>query len=600
MTSKLTHSTGDLTARSASWALVVLLAARLILGVAYSALIPLGEAPDEADHYAYAAFIAREHRLPSGTGMTQAKHPPLFHVLAAVLVDATGADADFAFLRSNPDAGVGPDAAAPNFFIHTGLERWPWQGGALAMHLGRLVSVLAGLTLVAATYALGRAAWPAWYAGPLAAAAFVAFLPETLFIGGALNNDLLAAMWVTLALWLGLRGRRLRWAAGAGLTLGLAVVTKASTAMLAPVIAAAILLPPGYSFSALCNPFPRHWTRPAIGRVWVAAALALLVAAPWLWRNWRLWGDPLGWPLVLATIDRRGGPLVPADYIWLAKGWFQSFWGKFGAAGHLPMPFPFYAVWAALLVAAALGWLLPALRARRRGLSAAGWVTLVGAVGMTVVGIISYSRTALGTDQGRLLFPAVAPIALLISSGITAWLPVERTRWLPVGMGVGMAAIALLALVVGIVIPYAAPRTPSAAEVARAIPVAATFGDSLELVATRWDFGSADAGVSSLARAGVTLYWRAARPLAQDLRPALRLLDGSGNLLWEWKRSPAAGRFSTDRWPTGRLVRDVYAVPEDLLAGAARIELGVQPFPTGDWLPAGGQPGTQFLQLSVP
>ena len=200
------HSTGDLTARAAAWVLVALLAARLVLGFAYSALIPLGEAPDESDHYAYAAFIAREHRLPAGTAMTQAKHPPLYHVLAAALANLTGTDADFTFLRSNPDAGVGPAAAAPNFFIHTRLESWPWQGGALAMHLGRLVSVLAGVILVAATYALGRAVWPAWYAGPLAAAAFVAFLPETLFIGGAVNNDLLAAMWATLALWLGLRG----------------------------------------------------------------------------------------------------------------------------------------------------------------------------------------------------------------------------------------------------------------------------------------------------------------------------------------------------------------------------------------------------------
>ena len=163
-----------------------------------------------------------------------------------------------------------------------------------------------------------------------------------------------------------------------------------------------------------------------------------------------------------------------------------------------------------------------------------------------------------------------------------------------------MAALALLALVVGSVIPYAAPSAPSAAEVARAIPVAVTFGDGLELVATRWDVGSADGVSASAARAGVTLYWRAARPLALDLRPALRLLDGSGNLLWERKRSPAAGRFSTDRWPAGRLVRDVYAVPADLLAGAARIELGVQPFPDGDWLPVGGQPGVQFLPLPAP
>ena len=54
-----------------------------------------------------------------------------------------------------------------------------------------------------------------------------------------MSNDLLAAMWATLALWLGLRGPRPRWAAGVGLALGLAVLTKASTATLAPVVAVA-------------------------------------------------------------------------------------------------------------------------------------------------------------------------------------------------------------------------------------------------------------------------------------------------------------------------------------------------------------------------
>ena len=321
----------------------------------------------------------------------------------------------------------------------------------------------------------------------------------------------------------------------------------------------------------------------------------MLVVAPWLWRNWRLWGDPLGWPLVLATIDRRSGPLIIADFIWLARGWFQSFWGKFGVAGHLPLPLPFYVVWAALLVAAALGWLHPPLRRRMRVLRAtagAGWVILLGATAVTVAGIISYSRTALGTDQGRLLFPAVAPIALLIAGGVAAWLPAARTRWLPIGMIAGMGTVASLALLAGVVSPYTPPSPPSAAEVAQALPVATMFGDGLDLVAVRWDTGTAIGGSASDGKVGLTLYWRASRPLAQDLRPALRLLDGAGNLLWEWKRSPGAGRFSTDRWPAGRVVRDVYAVPASLLAGAARIELGVQPFPAGDWLPVRDRPGT--------
>ncbi len=231
----------DLAPRTARYGLAILLLLRLLLGLGYSAINPLGEAPDEADHYAYAAYIAQEGRLPVGPEMTQGKHPPLYHLLAAGAARLAGAPADFSFLRANPDVGVTPDALAANFFIHTRLEAWPWRGGPLAMHAGRLVSVLAGVVLTAAAYALGRRIWPHWYAGPLAAATFVAFLPEALFVGGAMSNDMLAAMWITLALWLGLRAGWLS-ALMAGVCMGLAMLTKASAAALWPVVCLAMLV----------------------------------------------------------------------------------------------------------------------------------------------------------------------------------------------------------------------------------------------------------------------------------------------------------------------------------------------------------------------
>ena len=206
--------------------------------MSYSVVIPLGEAPDEADHHAYAAYIAHEHRLPEGAWMTQAKHPPLYHALAALIAGPVGMDAGF--LRANPDGGVGLDAS-PNFFVHTTLESWPWRDGPLAMHLARLISVLAGVGLVAATYALGLAIWPGWPAGALAAAAFVAFLPESLFVGGAMSNDMLAAFLATTALWAGLRSRKLWQAILTGILMGLGLWAKVSVAALWPVVCLAMV-----------------------------------------------------------------------------------------------------------------------------------------------------------------------------------------------------------------------------------------------------------------------------------------------------------------------------------------------------------------------
>ena len=341
--------------------LTFLLTARLILGLAYSVAIPLGEAPDEADHHAYAAYIAQEHRLPEGAWMTQAKHPPMYHALAALVAGPVGMDAGF--LRANPDVGFTPDAS-PNFFIHTMVESWPWRDGPLAMHLARLISVLAGVGLVSATYVLGRAIWPGRPAVALAAAAFVAFLPESLFIGGAVSNDMLAAFLATMALWAGMRSRRFWQAILTGILMGLGLWAKVSVAALWPVVCLAMVAR-GWDDGRPTTDEKREtrnekrsaspWWPWALAIV--AGGVALLVTAPWFLRNRQLYDDWMGWPLVLATIDRRTGPFGLVESAWLMRGLFLGFWGKFGGAGHIALPWPFYALWAALVGASALGWL---------------------------------------------------------------------------------------------------------------------------------------------------------------------------------------------------------------------------------------------------
>jgi hypothetical protein len=559
--------------------LALLLALRLILGLAYSLATPLGEAPDEADHFAYAAYILAHRSLPVGPEMTQGKHPPLYHSLAAVAAALAGGTPDRSFLRANPDMSFGPDAQARNFFVRTSLEDWPWSDGVLAMRAGRFVSIAAGLALVVGVFLLGRTVWPRRPHLALAAAAFAAFLPESLFVGGAMSNDMLAATWATFALWLALAARRWPFALLSGVCLGLAFISKASTGSLAVVVAGALLV----------NGWPHSKTRwpgikallPAAGRVVAAGAATFVIAAPWLWRNWQLYRDPAGWPVVLATIDQRKGPLGIADIAQLLKGWWLSFWGKFGGAGHIPLPAWLYLVWAVVGIAALIGWARWLLKRREpwslpRETSPAAWIILLGAPLVTVAGIYSYSKIALGTDQGRLLFPALAPIALLIVAGLAAWTPARRARAASLAFAGFMALTAALALVAGLVQPFAPPAPPSAQQLAAATAIDATFGP-LMLHGASWQRGE------------LTLYWTATEPTAEDLRSALRVLDAQGNLLWEWKRSPGAGRCSTDRWPEGRVVADVYRIPPDVLQRAARIEVGVRPFPEQPFLaPQGG------------
>ncbi|MEJ5197815.1 MAG: hypothetical protein WHX53_02720, partial [Anaerolineae bacterium] len=283
-----------------------------------------------------------------------------------------------------------------------------------------------------------------------------------------------------------------------------------------------------------------------------------------------------------------------------------------------------YVFWGLLLVAAGLGWLRqigkstdqPGAHLAPCTLHLA--LILLGAPLMTFAWLIAYSRVALGTDQGRLLFPAIGPLALLLVGGLAGLRMANGESRIIETMGRARAAdglahrdanrspkielavwcgllliVAALALIFGLLLPYAPPPAPAAAEVAAAQPVGRVFGGEIELMGYRW---AAEAGRPDQQR--LTLYWRAARPIAADLRTSLRLLDARGELLWEWKRSPGAGRFSTDRWPVGRPVADVYRVPAELLARAARVEVGVRPFPEGVWLTVEG--GAATLELTKP
>jgi hypothetical protein len=150
-----------------------------------------------------------------------------------------------------------------------------------------------------------------------------------------------------------------------------------------------------------------------------------------------------------------------------------------------------------------------------------------------------------------------------------------------------MGVAAVLALFLGIWAPFAKPPAPDTADLASAQPIGESVKPGLELVALRWVVPATTASDAEL-----TLYWRTDAPLTQDLRTVLRLNDASSNQIWEWKRSPASGRYSTDHWQAGELIGDTYRIPLDKLARMKQATLGVYAFPSekllswrsGEWL----------------
>ncbi|MFZ1753439.1 MAG: hypothetical protein WAU10_06855, partial [Caldilineaceae bacterium] len=391
-----------------------LLLCHLLVALAWSAATPLGEAPDEADHWAYVVYLAQERGLPVGPEITQSKHPPLYHATAA-LVAGLFADPSFDFLRANPDLQVPVPVDGPsNFFIHTAQEDWPWQGGPRAFHLARLWSILLSLGTIAAAWGLMRGAFPADPALALAVAGVLAFLPTFAFIGSAVSNDGAAAFFATAALWGGFAiyrgGGRLAAGWWTPFALGLGVLTKVSVA--------AVWLPVALLVMGVVETQNFASLRASLRRLLAIFLPAGLIALPWFVRNWQLYGDATGLALARQTIDQRLTPWTWADSWWLVKGWFLSFWGRFGAIGQIAQPLWLDWLLLGLTVLAGLGlarrWQGTGENRQRFSLS----VLLVSVA--AVAGVMwQYSQTALGTDQGRLLYPALGPLIGLWVLGLT-------------------------------------------------------------------------------------------------------------------------------------------------------------------------------------
>lgn len=440
------------------WLVIVLLIAHFALALQYSLHNPLGEAPDEADHWAYVVHLAQTGTLPVGPAMTQGKHPPLYHATAALF--AALGDARRDFFQPNPAVTLEPAPGwSPGFFKHGADEQRPWRGGVLAMHLARLVSVWLSVVTVASALALGRAVAPdePWLA--VATAGVLAFIPEFLFIGASINNDTAAALFGVLALWGGLaiyRGKG-RFASGwwTPLALGAGLLSKVHTVAIWPVVALAIVAGAISAEQAQAadgqqSVQPGRWSRALItaGLVFLPG---LLIAAPWLLRNWLLYGDPLAVEMAMQTIDVRTSAWRWTDSSWLLRGWFVSFWGKFGGAGHIPMPGPIYGVLALLTGVSAAG-LVQLWRKLRGKDERTAWALIGLAPLTTAIAMWRYSLVALGTDQGRLLYPALAPLALLFVGGLYAWVPSRVRPILAIVLVLAFACLGLYGLW-GVILP---------------------------------------------------------------------------------------------------------------------------------------------------
>ena len=577
----------------------VVLLLYLVLAVWYSVTIPLGEAPDEVPHFTYVRYLAQHGRLPTTQEEHEAFQPPLYYVLGAALTFWVEDETDAAFaIRANAHFDVADARAPKNLLLHSRDEAWPYRGWALAWHLVRLLSVVLGGVTVWAVYRLGRVLFPTQPAIPLTMAALTAFTPQFIFMSAVANNDNAALTFSALILWqvvalLHDTGSQPIWRRCAllGLLLGLGLLSKANLIGLVPVVGLAVLVA-SYR-SQFAGDGEREagrwaWVLPAAGRLLLAFGLVAVLSGWYFVRNWLLHGDPMGWSFLLEINARREGPLSLDVLAWLFKGVFRSFWlGWIGIAFDEAI---YWVIGVACLAGAAgfVTWL-----AHRWSVLEGATKWSLGLLGLhaviTLGSLLQWTATVLGTDQGRLIYPVMPTIMLVLVVGWAWWAEGRAEKWLLGGLAAGMLLLAIVTPIRFIGPVHAPAPVATEVELAGATSLNVDWGD-LRLLGYRLESNQVQPGGKLV----LYLYWQGLQPVEEDLMALVQLVDKEGKFLMYADGSPTAGRDTTDRWLPGIPLASLHLlpIPEYGQPGDYSLTIGLHAFGDSTWLSAMGSDGS--------
>ena len=571
--------------------LALILSGYLVVTLLYGAVNPLFEAPDEHWHYFTAQYIAENGRLPyiaSGDDYDEwlsqeAAQPPLYYLIGALLIAPVDTSAARDEVWPNKFTSVGDASALINInrFVHTGNEVWPWQGYTLAAHILRWLSTLLGLGTLLFIYLAGRWLWPRHIYRALLATALVAFLPQYNFLHASVSNDPLIIFLVSAALWQLIR----LWQSGIsrarllllGLTIGLATLSKnAGISLLFYSVGVLVLLAIRGQAGSVESAASQNtesasgWRLLGATAVWVVLPAVLL--AGWLWlRNAGLYGD---FTAMNQFVQIAGGD---RDYSLLqvfreTRGLWLSLFAVFGWF-NLRAPDWVYGFWSALVALAVIGAASRTLKRYRHKKTVPldkhessgfldwagtilqqGWVLpLLLALWVALV-YASLFLFMLRTEaaQGRLLFPALLPLALGMASGLTA------TNWLRrLSPLIPLAAFFITLYCLFYVIKPAYKVPPTVAEMpAGAQEIDAAMGQGIRLLGALVEPQTVLPGDPLW----LTLYWRGDNVAEAAPEFVLSLFGRDNEEIGKVHSYHGRGLYPAGLWPDGQIIADRFGL----------------------------------------
>ena len=556
----------------------------VVVGVVYAVLTPIFEKPDEEYHYGYIRYLREHGSMPplrSSEGLSfEYKQPPLYYVVASVLTSwmpvRIDVDRELALNPYVDESVPGLRNDNRNVFLHP-PDMSPLILGA------RLVSLMFGLGTMLVSYHVARQLYSSPSAVPVTVAAVVGFQPKFLYMATAVNNDAAVAFFgaLTLALLLDrfINGAFPRFAVLAGIVLGLASITKVSSLAFFPLTGLVLLF--------IHRGFRRGFFRDGV----IIVGVALLIGGWWYARNAVLYDDPLtiATHVLSATKFEPLGERIAHDLTSIER----TFWANQARTFVSPIWLDRVLIWwgRISLILLVLGVLVNHKSSRPKVPLLAALFSWPAAFLFLLVG---YWNRSASWPFGRLLFPAIAPIGLLL---VVGWEQVVPPRWLRPVLTVNATAMVSICILVPIVTLYPLfhpSRERRAEEVERPVGTVYTAGPEGSQVARLVGYNP----LTTYALPGryfpIELCWE---PLGQTEVPyavLVQLLDlsqlgerDSPGVVGRRETYPGLGSRPTDRWALHRTFCDEVLVWVDPAAPTplgAGIEVVLIEPETGDRL----------------
>jgi hypothetical protein len=395
--------------------LILIFALYFLLAIGYSLLMPLWEAPDEPAHYHLAWHLATYEEYPSEEINYERHQPRAYYYFGSWVIRALDSvDTELTRFRRPKEYP---------FTIRKPERRFEWTDQNYrplwGVYILRWVNIVVGAGALWLNWKTFKRIAPDEPFLCLAALAFTALMPQYLHITSSVNNDTLGTLAGALLFYLAVRFL-LHPATLPGLLLiFLAILLPLFTKLTVLPVSAAILVTLVWKW---LFGFPqKRWLLYSGVLILLGAGIFYLLFPETVQFalseiQWRLFS------LRKNALTEKYIRSVSSQILW-------TYWGK---VGWLAVGLPFWII-QLLTGLGVMGMILhiySLIRSRVRGLQLGLWLAVWFVAVFTLLAVFRNGLTTFAT-QGRLLFPAIGALSLLMVAGWHYTLPARVQQYLP-------------------------------------------------------------------------------------------------------------------------------------------------------------------------